>query len=260
MVKLYGGSMKNNPLLIAALALAILGCSDATSGTDTENGSESLAWSVYAGEDAAGSWATFAFTKDEDNMDVVYYFPDNAACYYGSYEYQANGSGSIMSVKGAARSSSETGAPGPVPGLFVISADGKTITFSDYAGEGSRSFPRRRGKGGEREADDPPPAGLNAVAASLDGTVWAATAYRTRDWTTLVVTGMEGNPAAGTITVSHSFDCTSFPRNYKNYAYDTASFLDYIGTFSVTAKSGMDEFTFLNFYGHGGTISLKRMR
>jgi hypothetical protein len=252
--------MKN--LLLLAAALFVLGCSETA---DKEKTNESLAYSVYAGTDAAGSWATFAFTKDEDNKDVVYYFPDNAACYFGGYEYFADGSGSIMRVEGAARSGAEPGAPGPAPGPFTISADGKTITFGAYTGTGTMaaaSFPRRRGKGGDRSADDPPPAGLAAAAAgqSLDGTVWAATAYRTRDWTTLVITGAGGNPAAGTITVSHSFDCTSFPRIYTDYAYDQNSTLAYIGPFTVSGNPSGDVFTFLNFYGHGGTITLNRMK
>ena len=90
---------------------------------------------------------------------------------------------------------------------------------------------------------------------SLDGTVWAATAYRTNDWTTLAVTST-GAANEGTIDVSHSFDCTSFPRFYENYGYNVQSTLSYIGDFKING----DNFTFIDFYGHGGRITLKRMR
>jgi hypothetical protein len=94
---------------------------------------------------------------------------------------------------------------------------------------------------------------LNA-ASDIDGTVWAGTALRTKDWTTLTITA--ANAASGTIQVSHSFDCTSNPRAYSNYAYNTETNLAYIGPFKISG----DTFTLLNFYGHGGEIILKRMR
>ena len=247
-------------LLAALLAALVSGCSD--SPADGGGESASLGYSVYAGTDAAGSWSTFAFTKDDEGEDAVYYFPNNADCYYGGYGY-ANGSGSIGAVTPAIMTSAGAGpAPPdiPAPGAFTISADKKTITFTSYAGGAAQTFPRRRGAGGNREDDDPPPSGLTPLAAgeSLDGTVWAATAYRTRDWTTLSITA--GTVTAGTVDVSHSSDCTSYPRQYENYAYGANSFLYYIGTFSVSAGAGGDKWTFLNFYGHGGTITLNRMR
>jgi hypothetical protein len=244
--------------LCCALLLAAAGCSNAAlnsgDGGVTEE-EKSLAYSVYAGEDAAGAWATFAFAQDEDGKDVVYYFSDNAACYSGAYTYNAaskTGEIAAITARNQAATDQERSAPGP----FTLSGDETTITFSAYPGGGERTFPRRRGREGDRSADDPPPPDLTPLTAgdSLDGTVWAATAYRTRDWTTLAVTA--STAAAGTITVSHSFDCTSFPRAYGDYAYNANSTLAYIGPFRVNGTT----FTFLNFYGHNAEITLKRLR
>jgi hypothetical protein len=276
----------------ALAAVLILGCSD-TPSAGAGAGEKSLAYSVYAGVDAAGSWSTFAFTKNGDGKDVLYYFPDNAACYEGSYVYDdAAKSGNVPGVT-AMNQTAKDRPPLAAPGVFTVSADEKTITFTAYSGGAERSFPRRRGRGGNRGDDDPPPSGLAPLNASsnLDGTVWAATAYRTRDWTTLSITS--SSVAAGTIAVSHSFDCTSFPRNYgvcscvadeclcdscttsactcrgrdaegnggrqcgcRPYVYNAESYLYYIGPFKVAG----DKFTFLDFYGHGGTITLTRMK
>jgi hypothetical protein len=277
--------------VFAAAALFITaGCDGGGPGPDGGGGHNSLAYSVYAGEDAAGSWSTFAFTKNEDNKDTLYYFPDNAACYEAEYLYDGGArSGGVNTV--TARNPAATGRPQAAPGDFTVSADEKTITFRAYAGDGERAFKRVRGRGGNRDADEPPPSGLEPLTgtSSLDGTVWAATAYRTRDWTTLSVTSP--GISAGTIDVSHSFDCTSFPRQYGvcscetcqcdschgaactcrdrnwdgagdgpcgclSYTYENESYLYYIGPFRVSGS----EFTFLDFYGHGGTITLNRLR
>jgi hypothetical protein len=240
-------------LTAAALAGLLAGCSD--SPKDDGGEPASLAYSVYAGTDAAGSWSTFAFTKDGDGADVLYYFPDNVACYDAVYVYAA-GSGSVAEIR-AVNQVAKDRTPAAAPGAFTISADEKTLTFTGYAGGGEQSFPRVRGRGGDRADDDPPP-NLTPLAgtSSLDGTVWAATAYRTRDWTTLSVNA--ATVSAGTVDVSHSFDCTSFPRNYGNYVYNAQSDLYYIGPFKVSGPP--DTWAFLDFYGHGGTITLNRLR
>ena len=255
---MYGIKMFFTAALLAAL---VSGCSDSQEDGGVE-APASLGYSVYAGEDAAGSWSTFAFTKDEDGKDAVYYFPNNADCYYGGYDY-SGGSGAIGEVTSAIMTSAGAGpAPPeiPAPGAFTISAGDGTITFTAYAGGGAQVFRRVRDVGGNRVDDDPPPSDLKPLAAgdSLDGTVWAATAYRTRDWTTLSVTA--GTVSVGTVNVSHSFDCTSYPRQYGNYVYGAKSDLDYIGPFTVSGTLTGDKWTFLNFYGHGGTITLNRMR
>jgi hypothetical protein len=210
----------------------------------TDNGDlpDSLADTVYAGEDASGNWATFAFIDESK----VYFFPDNTAHHDLAYTCAPDGTGEI------------TGEAGTVPGAFRLSADGKTITFTNYLGsQGQRDFKRLRQAGG---IDDAIPFTYTPLKPgdSLDKTVWAATGFRTQDWTTLTVSSTGGT--LGTIQVSHSFDCTSFPRTYTGYAYNTETTLSYIGPFIVKGGAGGDVFTFQNFYGHGGKIPLKRMR
>jgi hypothetical protein len=229
---------------------------------ESQGGGESthnLAHAVYAGPDAGGAWATFAFVKDDEEKDTVYFFPDNVRCCYGAYAYNGETkAGEISSV--TTKPSVDPGVSheaATAPGPFTLSADEKTITFGSYQGGAARSFPRRRGRGGDRSDDDPPPE-LPPLEAgsSLDGTVWAATAYRTRDWTTLTISAATESPQAGTIRVSHSFDCTSFPRNYADYVYNAGSNLDYIGPFKIEGNT----FTFLDFYGHKAVITLRRLR
>ncbi|MDR2375390.1 MAG: hypothetical protein LBD96_03015 [Treponema sp.] len=231
-----------------SLGLLLPACDDSPDSTGASYPPD-LVDTVYAGEDDEGAWVTFAFIDE----GTVYYFPDNAGCYDGTYDY-ADGSGRITAVTPR----NQTAKDNPVetgPGAFTISADGKTITFAGYLVQGERSFKRVR----DADAvDEDVPFTYTPLTAgkSLNGTVWAATAYRTKDWTTLTITDLDSNAATGTIQVSHSFDCTSFPRIYSNYAYDTESTLAYIGPFKIKGNS----FTFLDFYGHGGVITLKRMR
>jgi hypothetical protein len=239
-------------LFLSLLLPACDNSPDSTEVPDLVDAPPDLVDTVYAGEDDNGKWATFAFIDE----DTVYYFPDNARCYDGTYAY-SGGSGGITHIKDVTPpASTSKGDPVEgVPGAFTISPDGQTITFADYLAQGKRSFKRVR----DADAvDEAVPFTYTPLASgdSLDGTVWAATAYRTKDWTTLTVTDLDSNAATGTIQVSHSFDCTSYPRIYSNYAYDTESTLAYIGPFKITG----DRFTFLDFYGHGGVITLKRMR
>jgi hypothetical protein len=195
---------------------------------------------VFAGEDGDGKWVTIAFIDGEK----VYYFPDNAAHYNWPYTYDGLGNGAIANPDAG---------EGASPGAFTLSADGMAMTFNAYRGQGRRSFKRTRGPDGE---DEEVPFTLGALPGDLDGTVWAATGYRTKDWTTLTITATAESADAGEIQVSHSFDCTSFPRKYTGYAYNTQTTLAYIGPFIING----DNFTFLNFYGHGARITLKRMR
>jgi hypothetical protein len=229
------------------LSLLLPACDNSPGSTEASYPPD-LVDTVYAGEDAGGNWATFAFI----NEDTVYYFPDNASCYDGTYTY-SGGSGQITDV-GPQNSTAKNDPVETAPGTFTLNGEGKTITFTAYLGtQGERSFKRVRGS---NAVDEKVPFTYRPLAEgeSLDGTVWAATAYRTKDWTTLTVTA--SRTASGTIQVSHSFDCTSFPRVYANYEYDTETTLAYIGPFRIKG----DNFTFLDFYGHGGVITLKRMR
>jgi hypothetical protein len=243
--------MKMKNCLLLLLAWLVLPACDNPAQEEpgkTGGGSDSLANVVYAGPDAEGNWATFAFYDE----DTVYYFPDNRFCATGTYVYDAEkAAGEISQVIGTKPPNDQFDSPGS----FGIDDDDLTITFADYRGLGSpRTFRRVR----DAEAlDDEVPFAFDALKSgdSLDGTVWAATGYRTKDWTTLTITSKD-SANKGTIDVSHSFDCTSFPRAYANYKYNTESTLDYIGPFKING----DNFTFLNFYGHKAQVTLKRMR
>jgi hypothetical protein len=224
------------------LSLQLTACGDPAQDNSP---SVDLTDAVYADEDVDGKWATFAFIDE----DTVYYFPDNAVCYNGTYAYTGSSAGLIAPVK------TQTGETGAAPGAFTISMDKKTIIFTNYLGtQGERSFKRVRDTDAVDEEEIPFTYTALDAASNLDGTVWAGTALRTKDWTTLTITAVDA--ASGTIQVSHSFDCTSNPRAYSDYAYNTETDLVYIGPFRIEGSN----FTFLNFYGHGGEITLKRMR
>jgi hypothetical protein len=241
------GTIKRIPCFFA-LCVAILfsACRSPTEDIPgpTPETLASLTNTVFAGEDGKGNWATFAFIDEAK----VYYFPDNALHYNWTYTYNKDGrTGEIKAAPAPDNSPGEA-----APGAFTLSADGKTIAFSSYLGtQGERYFKRVRNAEGE---DEEVPFTLNPLPPNLDGTVWAATGYRTRDWTTLTITA--ANATEGSIQVSHSADCTSFARTYTGYAYNTETTLAYIGPFIITGN----DFTFLNFYGHGAKITLKRMR
>jgi hypothetical protein len=219
-------------MLCAFIAIFLVSCDDSADDDSlpVTPAPVTLAYSVYAGEDADGKWATFAFMDE----DTVYYFPDNAAHYDWTYSYNETGKSGFITKQGSS---------GAAPGEFTLSDDEKFIIFGDYCEtQGQRQFSRVRDKD---VVDDPVPFSVGALPADIDGTVWAATAYRTRDWTTLTVTATDG--VSGTIDVAHSFDCTSYPRAYSAYAYDTQTTLYYVGPFKIDENG----FTFLNFYGHG---------
>jgi uncharacterized protein YceK len=241
-------NMKNHAFFLL-ICLVLSGCGDPLPDdiAKTNGNPESLANAVYAGPDSEGSWTTIAF-HDED---TAHYFPGNVFCATGAYTYDpVTAAGDIPRVSYAKPPED----PGSAPGAFSIGDKGRTITFMDYAGRGEWAFRRVRGTD---LVDDEVPFTFEPLkdGDSLDGTVWAATALRRNDWTTLTVTS-KGAINEGAIDVSHSFDCTSFSRAYSNYMYNASSSLEYIGYFKIKD----DSFTFLNFYGHGGEITLKRMR
>jgi hypothetical protein len=237
-----GRNMKHHgapgALLAALLCLFLPACGDSAQ----EPLNSSLENAVYAGEDAAGDWVTFAFTGE----GALYCF-SGAAAYGGSYEYGA-GAGRVLALRAG------NGETGPSPGAFTMDAGEKVMTFANYAGiQGERSFKRLRDTGAVDEEAPFSYAPLEA-GSSIGGTVWAGTALRTKDWTTLTVTALDGE--SGIIQVSHSFDGTSNSRPYSGYAYGRETDLAYAGPFKIQG----DIFRFLNFYGHGGALTLKRMR
>ena len=150
--------MKSIAIFLSVLwYVLIAACSDSTQ-ENPQDKNESLANTVFAGEDRDGKWATFAFI-DEDR---VYYFHDNAAHYDWEYTYtHASRIGSIQRE-------------GTLPGTFTVSDDNLTIRFSNYLGtQGDCSFKRVRDQNAE---DEEVPFTIGALPADLDNTVWAGTA------------------------------------------------------------------------------------
>jgi hypothetical protein len=222
----------------ALLCLFLSACED--SPPEPLNGS--LENAVYAGEDPGGDWVTFAFTGER----TLYCFSGTAA-YTGSYEYGA-GAGRVLALRAG------NGEEGAGPGAFTMDAGEKVMTFANYPGaQGERSFKRLRDTGAVDEEAPFSCAPLEA-GSGIGGTVWAGTALRTKDWTTLTVTARDEE--SGIIQISHSFDGTSNSRPYSGYAYGRETDLAYAGPFKIQG----DTFKFLNFYGHGGALTLKRMR
>lgn len=242
-------------LLCAVVLLAFAAC-DTLAGTETpEEHIAGLGYSVYAGPLAGGEWETFAFTNS-DNSDRVYYFPNNKSRNPSGTPYRQSACDWPYVFDVGTLSGSIAGDADFAPGVFTLNADKTTLTFSNYMGQGSALSLALTRKADGTDVENPFSVNPLSASDSLDQTVWAGTAYRTKDWTTLTVTVTDYMLARGTIDVSHSFDCTSNPRNYSGYVYNTTTTLEYIGDFKIAG----DSFTFDNFYGHGGEITLKRMR
>jgi hypothetical protein len=211
-------------------------------------GVDTLAGMVFAGEDSNGNWMTLAFREE-----------NSAACFVAdgaeghnfefSYSYDKSaGSGSII------KNENTSAIALFVPGAFELTENSGNLVFGDT---GPKLLQVRDAEGAT-VTDLPVPFEVKPLPenGSLDGTVWAATGFRTKDWTTLSIVS-PSEPGAGTINISHSFDASSFNRVYTNYDPETQKgTLAYIGEFKIEG----DTFVFLNFYGHGGEVFLKRMR
>jgi hypothetical protein len=245
--------LKNRLLLLPCAVFFLLlplSC-DWKAGVEILDGPDVRANMAFAGEDSDGNWATLIFR--EDNSVIGFLEDGNGSSGEGgygfdfsySYDRDAN-SGSIVKKDDAGQALSLF--PG---GDFKLEANGSRLVFT---GAGLRLLQVR-----DSDADLEVP--FNNITAlpssgSLDGTVWAATGLRTKDWTTLSIVS-PGAPNAGTIAVSHSFDASRFYRAYADYDPETGEgTLAYIGKFKIEG----DAFTFLNFYGHGGEAPFKRMR
>ncbi|MDR1902152.1 MAG: hypothetical protein LBQ88_07735 [Treponema sp.] len=216
---------------------------------DETSGEDLLVDMVFAGEDSAHNWITVAFRPES-----------SAACFFAhettgdiyahanyTYNYDKSTGGSIIGT-----ADTEAGGSDFTPGTFTLQENNSKLVFDDT---GLTLFRVRD----SNAVDLPVPFTVSPlpVSGSLDGTVWAATGFRTKDWTTLSIISSDGTPHAGTITVSHSFDTSSLNRAYTDYDPATGvGTLEYIGAFKIES----DTFTFLNFYGHGGAVPFKRMR
>jgi hypothetical protein len=243
-------------LLFCVISLLFLSvsCDWAEGGVeiiDNTPGEDLLVNMVFAGEDSAGNWITVAF-REEKSAACFFAYETTGYDYYKAnynYSYDKNtGSGSITDTVGP--QGAESNGSQFTYGAFTIVDSGAKLVFVN----GTTLLCVRDAAG----MDLPVPFSATNLpsSGSLDGTVWAATGFRTKDWTTLSIVS-SGAPDAGTITVSHSFDASSFNRDYSNYDPTTGrGNLAYIGPFEISG----DTFTFTNFYGHGGAVPFKRMR
>jgi hypothetical protein len=204
---------------------------------------------VFAGEESGGNWVTLAFR--EENSVVCFVEGGGGANGQGGYGFDFSYSYDRDANSGSIAKKDTTGDTAVLPGNnFKLEAN--RLVFTDTA----LTLLLVR----DSEAKDLA-VPFNNIAAlppsgSLDGTVWAATGFRTKDWTTLSIVS-PAEPNAGVIGVSHSFDASRFYRSYADYDPATGEgTLNYIGKFKVEG----DTFKFLDFYGHGGEVPFKRMR
>ncbi|MDR1909445.1 MAG: hypothetical protein LBQ35_05985 [Spirochaetaceae bacterium] len=235
-----------------------LSCEWAGGGVEITGGENTecpLVNTVFAGEDSGGVWITVAF---RDNTGAACFFAAKdgrelpGQPYDGSYDWTYSYD---AKTKAGIITNTTGGREGFAPGSFQLTNTEKTLTFSNFGGAGELSLLRVRDADAVDEAV--PFSDLDELQANLDGTVWAATGFRTKDWTTLSIAADSDN--AGTLIVSHSFDVTSFLREYSDYSYSEGSGsgnLSYIGPFTVSGNT----FTFTNFYGHGVAVPFKSMR
>lgn len=249
--------LKNRLLLllcISAFLLFPLSCGW-EGGVEVIDNPDIRADMVFAGEDQDGNWATlaFRFREDENERDVVCFAEDgNGANGEGGYGFSYSYSYDKDANNGSIVKKDETsGTAHFTPGAFKLEANGSRLVFTDT---GLSLLLVRNSEAKDLSVPfdvEPLPS-----SGSLDGTVWAATGFRTRDWTTLCIASPSG-PNAGTISISHSFDASRFYRSYADYDPATGEgTLAYIGAFKIEGET----FTFRNFYGHGGEVSFKRMR
>jgi hypothetical protein len=217
-------------------------------GAEITDNAHVLADMVFAGEDSNGNWTTLAFK--ENNSGVYFVAGGNEAEYNFDFSYSYDKNANIGNIT---KNNSAGNAAFFTSGDFTLKENGSRLVFS---GTGPRLLQVRDSNGTDLavlfDVKPLPPSG------SLDGTVWAATGFRTKDWTSLSVASPSPSaPHTGTISVFHSFDASNFNRPYADYNPQTGEgTLAYLGAFKIKD----DVFTFLNFYGHGAAVSFKRMR
>jgi hypothetical protein len=169
---------------------------------------------VYGGTNPGGAWVTVTFRNDGKMIGA--FSGDNTS---NEWEYTCdNGSGGITSA-------------GWNPGAFTLSAEGDTLTFTDFGGHGgARTFARLRAPDEHLTVADSP-ANLAALANDLAGSVWGGPtpAANGTSWLTLTFrakrTGgsgtyeaaMNGNNVA---VVSYAHDNTSA---VWEYGYDAGA-------------------------------------
>jgi hypothetical protein len=249
---------------------------DGTSGmVESGTGTEpvpvaSLVDSVWAGETPrAGDWLTISFKdietaiagSDETGLRTIWSFAiDNSTNNWG---YTYDGSTKTGTIS--------SGGWNPAPNGFTISADGKTLTITNYGShEGApRSFKRLRDSAG---AVTITPQAIPAPV-HLAGSVWAGETPRAGDWLTIsfknLETAIAGSAETG-LRVVCSFAIDNSSNNW-GYTYDGAAKTGTITTGSGWAGPAPGGFTvsddgttlsIVNYGGHGEAAPrvFKRLR
>jgi hypothetical protein len=231
-------------LLVLSLS-AFMGCSQGDDDGDNFFLGDSLENSVWVGEtETADDWATFtfkasgevvvAFTSDKNN---------NGDTAQRTSEYTYN----VLTKAGTVTVTSSGVGAGDSPGAFELSADTRTLTFSDYKGLGSsRTFKRVRPYAGNTFT-------LADLPSNLLNTMWAGSnPMQTNGWITLTF-------ISNGVVAAYTHDNTSRVRTYTYVGtYKTGNIASGVGDFIIV--NGDRTLRLANMYGHGTPIDLTRLR
>jgi alpha-tubulin suppressor-like RCC1 family protein len=242
---------KTKPAFAARLGAAIFACALLVMGCPSPADSDSpppppgpepaaqLENTVYGGLNPGGAWVNVSFKADGK---VICSFSNDNSTNEWSYTYQDDRTGAISSG-------------GWSPGAFTLSADGGTLTFTNFGNHGaSKTFDRLRKKD---LTPSPSPAGLVALpAASLAGSVWGGGTPQKENtgWLTLAFkSGMKVVCAFSADNTTNEWDYT-----YANNAgaITTGSGWAGPGSFTVTGDGGA--LVFDNYGGHGAAKTFYR--
>ncbi|MDR1586346.1 MAG: hypothetical protein LBS57_02685 [Treponema sp.] len=257
--------------LCAVLAVMFFtACENGTTDKDPANEGD-LVNTVWAGgTPRQDDWLTISFTKLEEAIRgsdeigyraVASFSIDNSSNNWGfTYDSEAK-SGTVAVASGW----------NPAPNGFTISADGKTLTITNYGSHsgGSRDFKRLRA--GDLSID-PVPFTLETLPADLANSVWAGGTPQgdNTGWLTItfknLATAIAGSEATGQRVIC-SFSADNSTNNW-GYAYNSS---DKTGTITTSgwpfAPSGFTisadgkTLTIPNYGSHDeGSREFKRLR
>ena len=232
-------------LTLLAAILCIGGCAGPVThdppeedGRNSQDAAFQLAGAVYGGLGAEGGWFSLAFQTGGRAAAV---FSSGASAGEWTYTCETSRSGSIDG--------------GGSPGAFTLSADGAVLTFTSYGGQGGeKRFDRLRTRD---MALSPSPAGLAALPANLEGSVWGGSTPQAENtgWLSLAF------KAGGKIICAFSADNST---NEWDYTYNN----DRTGTITTgggwpgpgafTVSEDGNTLTFSNYGGHGSAKTFTR--
>ncbi|MDR2500368.1 MAG: hypothetical protein LBD37_04730 [Treponema sp.] len=222
--------------LLAAI-LCIGGCAGPVThdppeedGKNSQDAASRLVHAVYGGLGAAGEWVSLAF-QTEGRVSAA--FSSGGPAKEWTYACQNSRSGSI---DGAGS-----------PGAFTLSEDGAALAFANFNGQGGeKRFDRLR------KSDltpSPSPAGLAALPANLEGSVWGGGTPQAENSGYLVLAFKAGMKAAWFFSV----DAAAGEWDYtcaNNAGAVTAGTGWPPGAFTI--DGGGNTLTFTSYGGHAG--------